>query len=457
MKTSWQKVDRLLLAIAAVCYAVFAGWLTVRNYPWQTGDTPHYLELAQALKRGVFGVVTGSHFEPEAWRQPGYPAFLALVSAVASSTATVIVLQHLLILISIVLMFVLLRRHVDVQTARMFLLATMVYPFLADSAARLMPEALCLFLLTCCIFAMCSEAQVSPLFVGVLAASLGLVRPNLVLLPLVCVIAYALAGRLYARKAVVTLVTATLLLSLWAYRNHRQFARFSPLPPASGAGSVLMFAAWETRLSSDSLFQYGRGGVITPEMRRSGMLELQAEINSRVATPRDRYFLVPDSYDTNQQKIAADKILTAEALRMIAAAPGAYAWRTLLNLPRIWFSAAVKSSMPARQRYAMVAVGLTMFVLAVWGWCRLLPAGLESRHPLLSMLLLIPLYFTGTLCWFQHEARYTIPARVVLLAVAAVPLASFAAAFHLGQRETVEEVSRTGEQRAKSAGGVQGV
>ena len=52
-----------------------------------------------------------------------------------------------------------------------------------------------------------------------------------------------------------------------------------------------------------------------------------------------------DSYETSEKMIAADGILKREAIGVIKTAPGTYLLRTLWNVPRMWFSAAVESRM----------------------------------------------------------------------------------------------------------------
>jgi hypothetical protein len=46
----------------------------------------------------------------------------------------------------------------------------------------------------------------------------------------------------------------------------------------------------------------------------------------------------------------------------------------------------------------------------------------------LVVLCILPVYFTLTLCWFQHDARYTVPARLALLGLAAYAIAGAAGA-----------------------------
>src|SRR6266705_2287471 len=177
-------IDNSFIALAAVMYSVFAIWLTARNSPWIAGDSVRYLELSQAILRGQFGVVHKGVFDPEAWRQPGYPAFLALGSLVfGKSRLALIILQHVTSLASIFFVYSVLRREMSEVSARIFLILCSIYPFIAEATAKFLTESLCLFLISASIYAISARRPWSPYLAGLLGALGGLVRPNLMLLP----------------------------------------------------------------------------------------------------------------------------------------------------------------------------------------------------------------------------------------------------------------------------------
>jgi len=185
-----------------------------------------------------------------------------------------------------------------------------------------------------------------------------------------------------------------------------------------------MVAAWETQVSGDTLFQYVNSGTITPELRRSGMLELQARIDNRLGVPPDRVCMMMDSFVTSDKMIAADGILKREAMGVIRTAPGTYFFRTLWNVPRMWFSAAVESRMSPVKRYPMIALGFSIWLLGTIGFVLLVPRVRAMGSEALVVLCIVPVYFTLTLCWFQHDARYTVPARLALLSLAAYAISA---------------------------------
>jgi hypothetical protein len=414
-----RRLDIWLKLVAALTYCVFAIWLTARNYPWTAGDSARYLDLSTAMLHGHFGLTRGGVFDPEAWRGPGYPAFLAVAFAVfGKSRVAVIVAQHALTLSSIFLTYSVLRREFPLAVGRIFLALCSVYPFIAEATAKFMTESLCLFLISVAVYAISARRPWSPYVAGLFAALAGLVRPNLMLLAFLYAFAYLVVGR-NLRKAFALALAAAVTLVPWCVRNYETFGRFSPMPPASGAGSVLMLAARETRVSTDALYNYGMFGKVTPELRNSGMLEMQARINSEVGVQPNAFFCVPEVYGDGPRMIAANKLLTDEAAGLIRNSPGRYLVRTFWNIPRMWFSAGVESSLGRAKRLAMIALGFSIWVLGLGGFMLLIRRLKELKSEAAVVLCLLPVYFTATLCWFQQDARYTVPGRLILLSLAA--------------------------------------
>ena len=423
LTTESRRIDNRFLGLAAVIYCLFAIWLTARNSPWIAGDSIRYLDLSQSILRGQFGLMHNGVFDPEAWRQPGYPAFLAFGSIIfGKSQLAVIILQHCMTLTSIILFYLVVRRELSASAGRGFLILCSVYPFMAEATAKFLTESLCLFLISLSVYAISARRPWSPYVAGLCGALAGLVRPNLMLLPIVYALGYLMAGR-GTRKALAVCIVAAVTLLPWSIRNYEAFGRFRPMPPGGGPGGALMMAAWETRMSDDALFQYGFAGRVTPELQRSGMLELQAQIDTRLNVPPDRVCWMMDSYETSDKMIAADGILKREAIGVIKTAPGTYFLRTLWNVPRMWFSAAVESRMSPVKRYPMIALGASIWVLGVIGFVILVSRLKATGSEALTVLCILPIYFTLTLCWFQHDARYTVPARLALLSLASYAIA----------------------------------
>src|SRR4051794_29847598 len=118
LTTESRSIDKCFVAVAAVSYCAFAIWLTVRNSPWLAGDSVRYLDLSKSILQGHFGLTHKGAFDPEAWRGPGYPAFLAFASVIfGKSQLAIIILQHVLTLSSIFLTYQVVRRGMSVAAA----------------------------------------------------------------------------------------------------------------------------------------------------------------------------------------------------------------------------------------------------------------------------------------------------------------------------------------------------
>ena len=83
-------VHAVLAALAGLAVRV----LFVLKYPvTQTGDSPFYIELAwNWLKNGVYGFPINGQLTPVDMRVPGYPAFLAVIFAVAGESVRAVML-----------------------------------------------------------------------------------------------------------------------------------------------------------------------------------------------------------------------------------------------------------------------------------------------------------------------------------------------------------------------------
>src|SRR5207248_8287522 len=246
-----------------------------------------------------------------------------------------------------------------------------LYPFIAEATAKFLTEPLCLFLISVSIYTISQRREWSPWAAGICGAMAGLVRPNLMLLPLLYCFAYLFAKR-DLRKAIIVCVIAAAALFPWSIRNYEVFGRFSPMPPGGGPGAALLLAAWETHVSADSLFQWVAVGKVTPELQNSGILQFQENVDARLNVPTDRVCLMMDSFETSDKMIAVDSILRAEGLRLIREAPGRYFLRTLWNVPRMWFSAATESRLTSSKRYPMIALGLSLWIASAAGFLLLM-------------------------------------------------------------------------------------
>jgi hypothetical protein len=251
----------------------------VWRFPFPSGDTPYYEELARNwLYHGVYGFFAHGHMVSSDVRMPGYPGFLAIIySAAGPGRHAVLAVQAFVDLATCVLAAFIAPRLAGraseptrdrIAVAALWL--AVLCPFTANYAAALLTEVLATFLTTLAIliFLYPSAYQFDLLhtrsdlfrsartwFSGGLVVGLGtLVRPETPLLLVAVVLVLWMRWRQpanWGKLTVATLwMTVGLLLPLvpWAARNARTFGRIQFLAPryAETYGDVMPtgFYAW---------------------------------------------------------------------------------------------------------------------------------------------------------------------------------------------------------------------
>jgi len=251
----------------------------VWKFPFVSGDTPYYEELARNwLYHGMYGFFSNGHLSPSAVRMPGYPGFLAVIYFLAGpGRSAVLVVQAFVDLATCILAACIaarlavgasepIRRRITITALWLAVLC----PFTANYAAVPLTEILTTFLTTLAIliFLLPSGYQLNLIrtksdllrsvaiwFLGGLVAGLGtLVRPETPLLLAAVLLVYWLRWWRplnWGKLTVATLwVTVGLLVPLapWAGRNAHTLGRVQSLAPryAETFGDVMPtgFYAW---------------------------------------------------------------------------------------------------------------------------------------------------------------------------------------------------------------------
>jgi len=251
----------------------------VWRFPFASGDTPYYEELARNwLFHGVYGFYSHGLLVPSDVRMPGYPGFLAIIYSLAGhGRRAVLVAQAFLDLVTCILTACIAGRLAagasEAIRSRITIAAlwlAVLCPFTANYSAALLTEVLATFLTTLAIllFLLPSAYQLDLIrtqagllrsvlvwFLGGLVVGLGtLVRPETPLLLVAVLLAYWL--RWWRQANWGKLIVATLWMTIgvllplvpWAARNAHTFGRVQFLAPrfAETYGHVMPtgFYAW---------------------------------------------------------------------------------------------------------------------------------------------------------------------------------------------------------------------
>lgn len=216
---------RITLAVLALALHAGLFWAAVQQQSALTDDSIQYLRLADNwVEQGVFSQAYGAPYAPDLQRTPGYPAFLI---ALGRYVPVVLLFQHMLVLLSALLVWRILQGRVPDRIAEIggWLYALMPYP--AIFASMVLSETLFIALLlaaTWQLLAGLEGPKWRPLIAGMgLLALAALVRP--VALPLLYIAAVYLLWLLWRRPAFrrpalgLALALPVLLLLPWMLRN----------------------------------------------------------------------------------------------------------------------------------------------------------------------------------------------------------------------------------------------
>lgn len=407
--------------------------LIVKNYPWIEGDSLDYLRLAQSLSEGSYGINTTEGFQIDGLRLPAYP-FLILIyqSILGQNLAGLIVLQAGIYLLSVCLIWRLLTQLFNEVLGIIFLLILLPYPFILYTSSLILTEVWTVFLVTLAIYLMVKFLNGSNRKMGFILAAfcLGIsfyFRPNLVPLPLFLAFAIIIYNKTLWRNAVLLPAISWFLLVPYTFYNFYVFNKFSPIPVASNTGFSLFLATWQHRVSFKSFTVYAMSGKIDEEIERSGVAEQIREISKKTETEMDNMPTDP-TYKEVHRRIVLNKHSREMAFNNIKENPASYFTSSIVNMARMWFSVYHHSydsdnnglSISFLVKISIVIIGLGMFILGVsgciWGIVFYSSPQLKFFFVLIAGCLLS---FSLTMCWLHTEARYTIPARLLLVTGAA--------------------------------------
>lgn len=249
------------------------------QYPFASGDTPYYEELASNwLYHGVYGFFSNGHLYPSGVRMPGYPGFLAIIYALAGSGRNAVFVAQALVDLATCILTACIAARLAVGASEPIrgritiaaLWLAVLCPFTANYAAVPLTEVLMGFLTTLAIliFLLPSAFQLDLIreksdllcsvrawFLGGFVVGLGtLVRPETPLLLPAVLLVYCLRWWRPSNWGKLTVATlwmtagVLVLLAPWAARNAHALGRVQFLAPryAETFGDVMPtgFYAW---------------------------------------------------------------------------------------------------------------------------------------------------------------------------------------------------------------------
>lgn len=437
----------LLVLNAVVTMGVFVAFLEPHG-----GDRWSYEALADGLLHGNYSMWWHLPVQvPDTFRNPGYPAFLAVFRAFTSNAFPVQVAQLVLYCLSVAMVLRIITGAGGGRSARnLFLLLLLPSINIAYYNTGLFAEPLAMCLI--CTFVLLEVN--GPLDVRravLLGLTAGLAfqcRSTLLLLPITwAMVQWWLHRRACRPVAIFSMLLVFVLTALpytmWNY-NHHGVMKPTPL---EGGGGVMHMAWWSGRLPGHTEAWYWGNTCAVEMVPFVDPVEVPAEIdrfNAEWATINERLRPLLTSTDSTMllEHKHQDKLFrtfsTAYTLEREAALkeavianmkekPGytlahmAYTavrqWVTGVQMDR-WYSASARGKVaelyPFLLTLSIFLLGLTLIPLALYRT----PGLWRTWTPLLLWVV----YFGGVHVPFVIQARYTIPVRFLLMALIAMSI-----------------------------------
>jgi hypothetical protein len=377
------------------------------NYDTNTGDAVVYDRLARNLAwHGVYSYEVAAPYTPSAYRPPLLPFLASLSYRMFGTDALPMHVLHALLGLAAALVVTLTVHRAAPAAAKLTAWFTMLSPFDAIYAGRLLSEPLATFFV-------CAGIAIPFLYptvrawalAGVLLAAAALARDQLLpVIPAAAVLALAfptLRGKASRVAPAMLLVCSALVLAPWMYRNGKTIGTFAL---SSGRmGTSLWVGTWARD-----------GSFVTPDgaVWPDSAYENEAE----------RALLAPLPVDT-----ASDEVFKHAALTRMREHPGRTLARWVMRAPKMWFGTRTDlfefRNPFTRPRAAWFALKVSCFGLNA-AWLALATVGLVSgisrTRRLIWLALPIVLTFLVYFPFYNCDTRYSQPIYPLVLAFSAI-------------------------------------
>ncbi|MCH7995518.1 MAG: glycosyltransferase family 39 protein [Planctomycetes bacterium] len=166
----------------------------IDTFAYQSLDSTEYYQIAQNVAaRGIFSQATEPPYEPDTWRTPGYPLFLALIMKFGGDSETaVVIVQQVLGVMNVWLVFLVARFYMSERRAGVAAVIVLLEPYHLYYSLWLLTTTLfvTVLLLTWYAYELAIRRGSAWRYgvLGVLCGSLVLVRPLAILVPMVVLV-----------------------------------------------------------------------------------------------------------------------------------------------------------------------------------------------------------------------------------------------------------------------------
>jgi 4-amino-4-deoxy-L-arabinose transferase-like glycosyltransferase len=415
----------LFIAIIALASALFWTKVFPQGRPL-TGDALEFHSLAVSLlDHGEFGGGEGFAKEsPTMWREPGYPAFLAMTYAIAGkSLAAITIAQSILFALSSILLFYFLSSFASPITAGTASVLYASFPQLAYRAGYSgsdLPFVVSIIIF-CWILSLAEMKQRKSLWLltGIMAGIATLVRAVALLLP-IPVILYLLFIRKKNKplqSIIVFLLGFLIVVTPWMIRNKIYFDSFSI---SNRSGLMLHTRASHFNLSGHEYAEYFATSFFGDYFTSKLFPDYSPDVKRRVDGILSRDYEV-ELFQEGTPPSTIDKILMSAGLAEIKQHPFQYIVDFVpetarLNAPIIPRASSQAIFFPQTQR-SVNRLAQCLIVFAIRGimyiFLALVCMGIFARRKhaqsLWLFLIFIVLYFNIIYAAFAPVERFALP------------------------------------------------
>jgi 4-amino-4-deoxy-L-arabinose transferase-like glycosyltransferase len=444
---------RALFVIALVALVHAALFVVYQRPEWDSSwdDQVGYQRLGHVLATtGTFTRNPDARpFVPETIRTPGYPLFVAAVYRIAGENhVAVAAAQAGLFALLTLIVFALTARLATQRVALAAAAFTALFAPIPYYGALVLTEVLCTVFVTLGMWLAVRAVQdgraIDRILTGVVFGLATLVRPNFVLLPVAVggsiVLVELWRGHWRALLGwSAMLVAFAAVLSPWIAYNVVYVHRWT-ISPAGGLGRATWEASWQGtwsgRVQAD-LTRLVEAHVSDPDDRLDRLVDSFAADNSAAPEPMRRYVhqwrdirriwdTPTDARERAQMRIAADDVYWRVGLENIRQDRLGYVVRRItIGTFVLWAAEIPIRASQINTSSRLLVRGLWLIQAAAMALALLglvfvaLRGGLLRAAPLAALIA----YMTAVHVPLLAEARYSLPAKPVVLALAAIALA----------------------------------
>ena len=439
---------RRQLLIAAIALAHAAVFIVYQRPDWTTQwtDQNGYLMLGQALAQtGHFTRFPDApSYVPEAIRTPAYPAFVAALDVLFGESRLIIACaQAALFACTCLLVYRIARDMVGEAVALACGIVTALYPPLPYYSALVLTETLTTLLVTAAlatwIHALRRNTTAAFVASGVLFAAAALTRPSFQALPLFIVVpalAVPVDRRRWWRGCATMFATFTIAVAPWVAYNAVYFNALT-FSPAGGPGRQVFEGSWQVVFPGRLEAELTSTADAAPDAATlDATVRAIASRERWPAEPMLRYvhqhldiqriWTEPrDPHERMRARIAADREYLRVGVENIRRDPIRWAWGRLTRGAILFWAAEIPirysdiNRLPTVVIRVMWAAQIALLFVAAVGAVALARGGGRIE---VGAIVALALYISAVHVPMYSEARYSLPAKpmILLLATAGV-------------------------------------